>query len=48
MSNGADRYDDGDSLYSALREQPHTSLSIGGGEIDVVFANGAPGLDKRG
>lgn len=46
MSSGADRYDDGDSLYSALREQPHTSLSIGGGEIEVVFADGAPGLDR--
>jgi hypothetical protein len=46
MLNGADRYDDGDSLYSALREQPHTSLSIGGGDIEVVFADGAPGLDR--
>ena len=24
MSKGANRYDDGDSLYLALREQPHT------------------------
>ena len=46
MSNRADRYDDGDSLYSALRAQPHTSLSIGGGEIEVVFADGAPGLEQ--
>ena len=44
-SNGADRYEDAESLYSALREQPHTGLSIGAGEIQVVFADGAPGLD---
>ncbi len=46
VSNRADRYDDGDSLYSALRQQPHTTLSIGDGELAVVFADGAPGLDQ--
>lgn len=45
ISNGTDRYSDGDGLYAALREQPHTRLSIGEGEIEVVFADGAPGLD---
>jgi len=47
ISNRTDRYSDGDVLYAALREQPHTSLSIGEGEIEVVFADGAPGLDPH-
>jgi len=34
------------ALYAALRDQPHTRLSIGGGTIDVVFANDAPGVDR--
>ncbi|WP_266172089.1 hypothetical protein [Dyella subtropica] len=38
-------YDDAASLYAALRDQPHQRLSIGGGDLDVVFADGAPGLD---
>jgi len=46
ISNGADRYADGESLYSALREQPHTTVSVGGGDIAVVFADEAPGLDR--
>jgi hypothetical protein len=45
-SSGADRYSDGESLYAALREQPHTALSACGGDIAVVFADGAPGLDR--
>jgi hypothetical protein len=45
-SKGADRYADADGLYAALREQPHTRLSFGGAEIDVVFADSAPGLDR--
>jgi hypothetical protein len=45
--NAADPYEDGESLYSALREQPHTMLAVGGGEIAVVFADGAPGLDRE-
>ena len=32
-------------LYGALREQPHQSIAIGGGTLDVVFADGAKGLD---
>lgn len=40
-------YDGGPrALYRALAEQPHETLSIGGGEIDVVFADGAPGLER--
>lgn len=34
------------ALYRALAEQPHETLTLGGGEIDVVFADGAPGLDR--
>jgi hypothetical protein len=45
-TKAADRYSEADDLYGALRTQPHTRLSIGGGEIDVVFADGAPGLDR--
>jgi hypothetical protein len=41
----SDPYERADAVYAALRSQPHTALSIGGGEIDVVFADGAPGLD---
>ena len=40
-------YDGGPrALYQALAEQPHESLHLGGGEIEVVFADGAPGLDR--
>jgi predicted metalloprotease with PDZ domain len=40
-------YDGGPrALYQALAEQPHETLRLGGGEIDVVFADGAPGLDR--
>jgi hypothetical protein len=39
-------YENPRALYRALAEQPHESLSIGGGEIQVVFADGAPGLDR--
>jgi len=46
-SNGMDRYPDGESLYAALREQPHTTLSACGGDIAIVFADGAPGLDRE-
>ena len=34
------------ALYTALRDQPHTRLAIGGGTIDVVFADAAPGVDR--
>ena len=40
-------YDDPEDLYSALRSQSGTSLHIAGGEIKVVFANDAPGLDHE-
>ena len=46
-SNGMDRDPDGGSLYAALREQPHTTLSACGGDIAIVFADGAPGLDRE-
>lgn len=46
LSSGSDRYETADGLYSALRQQPHIDLPIGGGEIDVVFADGTPGLDR--
>jgi hypothetical protein len=40
-------YDGGPrALYQALAEQPHETLRLGGGEIDIVFADGAPGLDR--
>jgi hypothetical protein len=42
-----DRDPDGGSLYAALREQPHTTLSACGGDIAIVFADGAPGLDRE-
>jgi hypothetical protein len=40
------RYSGSGETYAALREQPRTQLLIGGGEINVVFADGAPGLDR--
>lgn len=39
-------YGDADQLYAALAKQPHTRLTLGGGVIDVVFADGAKGLDR--
>jgi hypothetical protein len=39
-------YDDADAVYRALRTQPATPLKIAGGVIDVVFADGAPGVDR--
>jgi hypothetical protein len=39
-------YDDGRAIYAALRSQPSTPLSFGDSRIDVVFADGAPGLDR--
>jgi hypothetical protein len=43
----ADAGDGARHLYAALRDQPHTRLSIGGGEIDVVFDDAAAGLDRE-
>jgi len=42
----ADRYSTAHELYAALRDQAHTELETGGGRIDVVFADGAPGLER--
>jgi hypothetical protein len=39
-------YSDAPQLYAALTDQPHTRLQVAGGTIDVVFADGAPGLDR--
>jgi hypothetical protein len=39
-------YDDPDEMYAALKAQPGTLLELSGGQIKVVFADGAPGLDK--
>jgi hypothetical protein len=40
-------YGDPDAMYAALRDQPRLSLRIGGGTIDVTFADGAPGLNRE-
>jgi predicted metalloprotease with PDZ domain len=42
----APSYDDPDDMYAALSRQPHRSITLGGGTIDVTFADGAPGLDQ--
>ncbi len=42
----SDSYADADAVYAALRTSPHTRLSLGGGQIDVVFADGAAGLNR--
>lgn len=43
----ADRdYDDPREMYAILRGKPDLRLSIGGGDIAVFFADGAPGLDR--
>ncbi|MFA6114116.1 MAG: hypothetical protein WC729_08985 [Sphingomonas sp.] len=39
-------YDDPDDLYAALRDQPVERIVLPGGEIALVFADGAPGLDR--
>ena len=35
-----------DALYAALRDQPATTIAMNGGRIKVVFADGAPGIDR--
>jgi hypothetical protein len=47
MTRGAD-YDAADEVYAALGAQTHTRLLIGEGQVDVVFADGATGLDRAG
>jgi hypothetical protein len=39
-------YADPIEIYAALRKQPSTPIVVGGGQIDVVFADGAPDLDR--
>ena len=39
-------YSDGRGVYQGLREHRDTTLQCGGGEIDIVFGQGAPGLDR--
>lgn len=41
-----DRYDDPQSLYRALADQPGERIDFEGGSIGLVFADGAPGLDR--
>lgn len=38
-------YADPDQMYMALGRQSHDTLIVDGGTIDLVFADGAPGLD---
>lgn len=40
-------YDDPRDLYVALRDQPATRIDAHGGTVDLVFADGAPGLNRR-
>jgi hypothetical protein len=46
LAASRDGYADPDEIYAALRNQPSTPITLGGGLIDVVFADGAPGLDR--
>ena len=46
LARSASDYSDSESVYQALAKQPGQRLTIGGGVIDVVFADGAPGLDR--
>src|ERR1700692_608733 len=47
LAASSDGYADPDEIYAALRNQPSTPITLGGGLIDVVFADGAPDLDRR-
>jgi hypothetical protein len=40
-------YEEPDDMYEALRRQRGTALDVAGGRINVVFADGAPGLDRE-
>jgi hypothetical protein len=44
--DAAPAYEDPDAMYAALRGQPGQQLKIGGGTINLVFADGAPGLTR--
>jgi hypothetical protein len=39
-------YDSGQAIYAALRQPPSERIVLDGGEVDVLFADGAPGLDR--
>lgn len=39
-------YDNPEDMYGALRQQPAEVLALGESRIRVVFADGAPGLDR--
>jgi hypothetical protein len=39
-------YANPNAMYAALAQQPHESLKVGEATIDLVFADGAPGLDR--
>ena len=41
-----DTYDDPRALYHALATQPAEPIELDGGTISLVFADGAPGLDR--
>lgn len=43
----ASDYDDPEDLYAALSAQPSHKINIGGGQIIVVFADGAAGLMRE-
>ncbi|MCY1167564.1 hypothetical protein [Sphingomonas echinoides] len=45
-AGAAPAYEDPDAMYAALRGQPGQQLKIGGGTINLVFADGAPGLAR--
>jgi len=38
-------YDSGQAIYGALAQLPLTRLMVGGGELDIAFANEEPGED---
>ena len=40
-------YSEPRDLYAALARQSHSTLTIGGGVVEIVFADGAPGLDRN-
>lgn len=39
-------YSDPGDLYAALANQTHVTITIGGSVVAIVFADGAPGLDR--
>ena len=47
LSPSGRSYEEPDDMYEALRRQRGTALDVAGGRINVVFADGAPGLDRE-